>query len=1138
MKLPLTTVAASLRHKPVVPPLRWTRPDTTGWTVIEIGGTTWNIPDGSWTNQDWDHASVPDYILLPGGNYVIKQVGPINKRIRLNAQDAINLAWIGGEINIDTPWVYPGFDEDDGGYYIFRTAMELSGDFRIVYFEGLHLHGRWCVETLDLWDGSSVNLTLQNCRFIISTEQVPDKSQSDGFRHADCVQATSGLTSFNVANSTFQTTHQVGMYGGGDVRMDRRWKQMKHYRVNWRYSKYTSSLSSDSSRILSIISSPAIEGPLQLTDAYIDPYPRLWGGTADVGDRACFWSGASQYVESVGRTGWIANASSNYPTRGIFDETGAGHGYFWRGAPPHGDFCPEGVAGIDYVAPPNVIAEPLVNVGIDNYAHDDNRPVKRTAAEQLGSAVALSRKWFIENSYKSYTPDEISGIDNIMPAGDSSNFGAGISNWRKIFTNRYPDFGFDLGWATDAENGNIGVMHYTVTGEDNDWYIGAIHCAPDDTELRIPVTPGNQLYVEAYVRQNSETLNPTTLINNGASMFIVWVDAAGSMINYSMDAAIFRIRVARYVAPYYQIEVPTGAAYAVVGVGISKPLAGAEYFISRVYAMQYEPVSDDAGTELSDTQQLNWRPPENKDYRIRYECETDQGMAYDDVIIRAIPHTANWMQGGVEFDDGVGNWVLTTSGTLDTVQDDDGTFALRATAAIDGGLDAANGFTNTGDLPNVEGGDEIYVAFDLKQVQGSGPVQVGINVDSISGGSIIETSWDSVYLDVSTLGYIRHARTVTIAPGATAARMHVSFSSATTKAGAQFLIKNPYMGDVPPPDKNKLSQQARSFGAGLNTWVNLIAPAGFSKAASSVDGGVMVLSASAAADSIGVSHTWVGDTTMVPVTPGSVVYGAFQVKRAAGDSGRARVRFIWADSDGAWLTIAEPPPVNDVAIPDDAYATAWFQATAPQGAAYAVLGVIIINPPAGSSYYIDNCWLGDPPDEWIPPVPEFDANRLPRGDARDFLTSKARWMSYLWPAGASVEWSESFGGTLRLDSPPGPNRVAICHTWRQDTDSVVSVVPGEPLYAYLDVLRMSGADIGVQLAMIWTDGAFVELSAPEWSRTEGPLAFLSNGPSVTRLQMMALVPAAAAYARLVFIANGSSGATYYLDNAHLGDPKD
>lgn len=380
----LIAVAAAQTRRPA--PLRWHRPDTTGWTVIDLDDHTTNPPG------DTIHLGVA------GGNFVVHQTVPTTVRTRFQSDGPANIAWIGGEIRIDDEQFDDTFDPYTRGYLSPMEAFHFDGDFRLAYLEGLLIHGDRIIEGGDIFNGYSVLIVVQNSRIAVDPVVLyQDTEQPDGITHSDCIQSWGGIAGMRIANSTMISTFQGGMFGDGaypDQPIAMQWGYTELHRVNYASGRNTPETSTG--RLLNLVQNDRLVGPIILDEVYADPRPRKWGlgdGGGVLHDNGIFWEGTDSVDEATGRHLW--RFGQEYPSEGVWNADKTAEGSVKRGRPGGGDFCPRNVPGLNYRPPPNVVSEPFCIGGLSEANHLANRPVARTATDFLNGSTFVSRRWSV-----------------------------------------------------------------------------------------------------------------------------------------------------------------------------------------------------------------------------------------------------------------------------------------------------------------------------------------------------------------------------------------------------------------------------------------------------------------------------------------------------------------------------------------------------------------------------------------------------------------------------------------------------------------------------------------------------------------------------------------------------------------------
>lgn len=578
--------AITTPNLPIAPALRWSRPDTTGWTEIQVGvGAA--TPTGGVTYTEVAEANV---LFIPAGNYIVRQVGALNRRLRFRANGTVNLAWIGGEIDINHPWTDTTYDSSVSSYYHPRMACDFYGDFRTLYLEGIHLHGEWMVEGINISGGTIIDVTLQNCRIILDSPVVLASDVWDGYYHHDPFQSWAGLHSLRFSNVTLQTNFQGFMFGDGSLPTEGiRWRQMNLHRVNVRHSLTYGPPAGHPVRIINFVQQPAIQGPLTLDQVFVDPRPYDWA----LGSNGAFWAGSSVSDVQTGRVGWVQ--AQTYPLQGVFDTDG-NTGAFLRGTPPHGDFCPIGVAGTDYQVPPNIISEPLVSIGDDNFAHDTARTLNISASESLGGATVTGRQWTVVSgpAHQGETLSTTTSLSTALTTlGDyhirydvQTNAGdawddvyirvlAHQANWLRSgidFANSLDDWTIATGTFTQAHSSSYeGSMQWSVTANGS---VGSMSQHTQSYTLT-KVIPGEQITAQINIRQTAGTAK-------GARVMISYLDSGRASLSYSSNVVNATLGDAWFTLTTTD-TVPAEAAYARIYPYVQGAVSGDVFYLDNAY---------------------------------------------------------------------------------------------------------------------------------------------------------------------------------------------------------------------------------------------------------------------------------------------------------------------------------------------------------------------------------------------------------------------------------------------------------------------------------------------------------------------------------------------------------------------------
>jgi hypothetical protein len=252
-----------------------------------------------------------------GQDSVVRFAGPVNKRLIL--QGGRNWVIVGGEINIDRPWE----KADD------RNAILVEGATGVVHIEGVFMHGTYINDGIKACSPDAV--------FQIENDRIADLLGTQAGYHADVIQPYCGFKELRVDGLTGYSQFQGLMFkaDGGS------WRTTTLKRINlvgiapqdgYPINVVTGCCNNDGKSY--------VTGPISLSDVYIRPSVSHNSGTlsGNICPAATFTFGTDsatgrEYAEH--KTGVSPQIT----------------GRIWKGSPPLGDYVPEGVTGVGYVAP-------------------------------------------------------------------------------------------------------------------------------------------------------------------------------------------------------------------------------------------------------------------------------------------------------------------------------------------------------------------------------------------------------------------------------------------------------------------------------------------------------------------------------------------------------------------------------------------------------------------------------------------------------------------------------------------------------------------------------------------------------------------------------------------------------------------
>jgi hypothetical protein len=253
-----------------------------------------------------------------GQDSVVRFSGPVNKRLIL--QGGRNWVIVGGEINIDRAWE----KSDD------RNAILVKGATGVVHIEGVFMHGAYINDGIKACSPDAV-LQIENNRIV-------DLLGTQAGYHADVIQPYCGFRELRVDGLTGYSQFQGQMFKADWGK----WQTTILRRVNlvgiapqdgYPINVVTGCCNHDNNSY--------VTGPISLSDVYISPNVSHHSGT--LSGNIC---PAATFLFSTDRV--TGREYAEHRT----DVGPQITGRIWKGRPTWGDYVPDGVAGVGYIAPP------------------------------------------------------------------------------------------------------------------------------------------------------------------------------------------------------------------------------------------------------------------------------------------------------------------------------------------------------------------------------------------------------------------------------------------------------------------------------------------------------------------------------------------------------------------------------------------------------------------------------------------------------------------------------------------------------------------------------------------------------------------------------------------------------------------
>jgi hypothetical protein len=254
----------------------------------------------------------------PGQDSIVRFTGPVNRRLDL--EGGRHWVIVGGEINIDRPWET----------LVDRNAIHVKDATGVVHIEGVFMHGAYINDGIKTCAPDAV-LQIENNR-------IADLHGTQAGYHADVIQPYCGFKELRVDGLTGYSQFQGVMF-----KADRgSWRTTTLKRVNlvgiapqdgYPINVVTGCCNNDGNSY--------VTGPISLSDVYVSPDASHNDGTlsGNICPAAAFAFGTDP---ATGRE-YAEHRTSVSPQI---------TGRIWKGRSTVGDYVPDGVTGLGYVAPP------------------------------------------------------------------------------------------------------------------------------------------------------------------------------------------------------------------------------------------------------------------------------------------------------------------------------------------------------------------------------------------------------------------------------------------------------------------------------------------------------------------------------------------------------------------------------------------------------------------------------------------------------------------------------------------------------------------------------------------------------------------------------------------------------------------
>src|SRR6266700_2422779 len=285
-----------------------------------VVATAPQVPADAFTNPvTYRVSGTPTVITAAAGqDSVVRFAGPVNKRLIL--QGGRNWVIVGGEINIDRPWE----KSDD------RNAILVKDATGVVHIEGVFMHG--------IYINDGIKACAPDAVFQIENNRIVNLLGTQAGYHADVIQPYCGFKELRVDGLTGYSQFQGLMFkaDGGS------WRTTTLKRINlvgiapqdgYPINVVTGCCNNDGNSY--------VTGPISLSDVYISPSVSHNSGTL-----------SGNICPAATFTFKTDTATGREYAEHRTDVSPQIMGRIWKGGPPLGDYVPDGVTGVGYVAPP------------------------------------------------------------------------------------------------------------------------------------------------------------------------------------------------------------------------------------------------------------------------------------------------------------------------------------------------------------------------------------------------------------------------------------------------------------------------------------------------------------------------------------------------------------------------------------------------------------------------------------------------------------------------------------------------------------------------------------------------------------------------------------------------------------------
>jgi hypothetical protein len=333
--------------------LTWPPPTLVSPITINVSGDC-GLSTGTYSRADAglsaNTTNTTNIISVGSGvDAIVVFSGVCNRRVVIVGGRHIRV--IGGEFNIDLPWIRTDLASNNIERYQDRGCLYFKNQSGIIHVEGVRFRGDYVNENVKAFsdlNGSPVPqmFQIQNCR-ADATYGTNTSATGTGY-HSDFFQPVSGFTvETRVDLCTISTQFQAFMAKGDWGR----YLKLTLKRTNIRGNNNLDGTGTQEGLLLNYVEGtnsgfaagwgdgfPWFEGPITHDNVWVQTHSSRSGGA---------------FISSLGRLNshWT-QGTDEVGTYALYTlDTSKVSGKVYAGTPPTGDFCPAGVAGMSYSSP-------------------------------------------------------------------------------------------------------------------------------------------------------------------------------------------------------------------------------------------------------------------------------------------------------------------------------------------------------------------------------------------------------------------------------------------------------------------------------------------------------------------------------------------------------------------------------------------------------------------------------------------------------------------------------------------------------------------------------------------------------------------------------------------------------------------